>query len=108
MVGLNDDNYFQVYIISMSECTLSRSWFTQSVSINVVWFVKKIKKTFDLSFDSLEKVESFLDVGLSSVLFILKSYNFDFDTFFKIQKPSNSIQNSISTLHIPLYYILHR
>jgi hypothetical protein len=69
---------------------------------------KKIKKTLGVSFDFLEKVECFLGVGLNLVLPILKPYNFDFDAFFKIQKPSNSIQNSISTLHIPLYYILHR
>jgi hypothetical protein len=46
---------FTFYIIFMSECTLSRSWFTQSVNINVVWFVKEMKRTFGLSFDSLKK-----------------------------------------------------
>jgi hypothetical protein len=59
---------FTFYIISMSECTLSRSWFTQSVSINDVWFVKKIKRTLDLNFDYLKKVECFLGVSLTLVL----------------------------------------
>jgi hypothetical protein len=61
---------FRFYIISMCECTLSRSWFTQSVSINVVWFVKKIKRTHGLNFDSLKKVEYVLGVSLSSILLI--------------------------------------
>jgi hypothetical protein len=77
---------FRFYIISICECTLSRSWFTQSVSINVVWFLKKIKRTLGLNFDSLKKVECFLGVGLSSILLILKPYSFDLDTFFQIQK----------------------
>ncbi len=47
-------------------------------------------------------------MGLNLILPILKPYKFDFDTFFQIQKPSNSVQNSISTLtHSLMLHIVY-
>jgi len=58
------------------------------------------KRTSSLGFDfKINKIGGSLDAGLSLILFSLKSCSFDFDTFFQIQEPSNTIQNQVK-IHV--------